>query len=185
MFLRNGLSRVRVFIRVFILLLLVTLVVLPSSSDLLKAQEESDPPTSQTTPPKDTGPLAVTESEQNPDVSVQVRGLKRTSGGMVTLKFTLINDSSDKFIIADQLHGVAGGYNISGVNLVDAAGKKKYQVVVDSEGSCLCSSGLPYQVEPSSRLSLWAKFPAPPDNVEKVTVVIPHFIPMEDVPISQ
>lgn len=185
MYLKNCSIRVKVFIPVLILFLVVTLVVSLNPSDHLKAQEEAEPPTSQTAPPKDAGPLATTESEQNPDVSVQVRELKRTSGGMVTMKATLINNSSDKFLIADQLHGVAGGYNISGVSLVDAAGKKKYQVVIDSEGNCLCSSGLPYQVEPNGKLSLWAKFPAPPDNVEKVTVIIPHFIPMEDVPISQ
>jgi hypothetical protein len=32
---------------------------------------------------------------------------------------------------------------------------------------------------------LWAKFPAPPDSVTKIGVVMPHFVPMDDVPISQ
>ena len=30
-----------------------------------------------------------------------------------------------------------------------------------------------------------AKFPAPPDSVQKIGVVVPHFIPMDDVPISR
>jgi hypothetical protein len=33
--------------------------------------------------------------------------------------------------------------------------------------------------------NLWAKFPAPPDNVEKISVVIPKFLPLDDVPISR
>jgi hypothetical protein len=57
-------------------------------------------------------------------------------------------------------------------------------VVRDAEGKCLSSRGLG-KIEPGSRMNLWAKFPAPPDSVEKITVVIPHFIPMDDVPISK
>jgi hypothetical protein len=36
-----------------------------------------------------------------------------------------------------------------------------------------------------SQASLWAKFPAPPDDVTKMTVVIQHFIPLEDIPIGR
>src|SRR5436309_1574504 len=38
---------------------------------------------------------------------------------------------------------------------------------------------------PSARLSLWAKYPAPPDNVAKISVIIPHFAPMDDVPLGR
>ena len=40
-------------------------------------------------------------------------------------------------------------------------------------------------VHPGNKANLWAKFPAPPPDVTKVTIEIPHFQPMDDVPISQ
>jgi hypothetical protein len=34
-------------------------------------------------------------------------------------------------------------------------------------------------------MTLWARFPAPPAGVQKVSVVIPHFLPIDDVPIGR
>lgn len=132
------------------------------------------------------GFVAFTDGEQV-GVRFEVTELKRTSGGTVTLKFTLVNDSEK---------GVAFGYNygygqssvadfasIGGIHLVDAAGKKKYLVVRDGNGKCVCSQGLD-TVGPGSRVNLWAKFPAPPEDVTRISVVIPHAIPLDDVPIS-
>jgi hypothetical protein len=38
---------------------------------------------------------------------------------------------------------------------------------------------------PKLNTKLWAKFHAPPDGVQKIGVVVPHFIPTDDVPISR
>ena len=70
------------------------------------------------------------------------------------------------------------------MQLVDPVGKKKYFVARDADGKCVCSVHIP-DVAPHSRLSLWAKFPAPPDDVQKISIVIPHFQPLDDVPISR
>ena len=35
-----------------------------------------------------------------------------------------------------------GGYDVSEVHLIDAAGKKKYLVIKDSDGKCVCTGGL-------------------------------------------
>lgn len=74
--------------------------------------------------------------------------------------------------------------SVAGAHLIDAEGKKKYFVVRDTEGACACSRGLS-SIKPKTRTNLWAKFPAPPDEVQQITVVIPHFTPMDDVPISR
>jgi hypothetical protein len=83
-----GLSCIKVLLQCCLLLLFIF------SAGLLKAQEgtpEVEPPAPQAAQPS--GPLATTESEQNPDVSLEVRELKRTSGGMLTLKFGIMNNS--------------------------------------------------------------------------------------------
>ena len=71
-----------------------------------------------------------------------------------------------------------------GVTLVDGANKKKYFVVRDTDTNCLCSRDIK-DIAPKSRVNLWAKFPAPPDDVQKISIVIPHFGPIDDVSISR
>jgi len=56
--------------------------------------------------------------------------------------------------------------------------------VRDTAGTCVCSRDIG-NISAGSQLLLWAKFPAPPDDVQKITVVFPHFPPIEDVPITR
>jgi len=70
------------------------------------------------------------------------------------------------------------------VTLVDEANKKKYFVVRDSDGKCVCSRGLK-DIGAGETINVWARFPAPPDDVQKISIVIPHFSPLDDVPISR
>lgn len=142
----------------------------------------------QTPPPAAAAPappavVASTDGEQT-GVRAEVTELKRGSGGTVTLKFTLINDSDQPYRMSDRLGGLSYGNNVSGVHLVDAANKKKYQVILDTEKKCLCSNGLETDIAAKSRINVWAKLPAPPEDVQQVSIMIPHFIPMDDVPIS-
>ena len=44
---------------------------------------------------------------------------------------------------------------------------------------------VPKDLKPGERVNLWSKFPAPPEDVQKISVVVPHFGPMDDVPISR
>jgi hypothetical protein len=111
---------------------------------------------------------------------VVIREIKRGEGGMVTISFQLRNETDMPrraldFFETSVLNHV--------VHLIDLANKKKYRVVEDSSGACLCS---PFQGEVSKDrpLNLWAKLPAPPESVEKVMVVVRGFEPIESVPIT-
>ena len=132
------------------------------------------------------GSAIATADAQTPGIRAEVRELKRSSSGILTLKFAIVNDMDQKYG-ADKCDFRETGNEecgpISGVYLVDTANKKKYPVVRDAEGKCVCAEiqGIP----PKSGLNLWAKFPAPPEDVKAVTVVIPNFMAMDDVPISQ
>ncbi len=142
---------------------------------------------SSSAPATSTGPSLATADGEKSGVRIEVLELKRTSGDTLSLKFNLINDSAEAFDFGYALiePGKTNDYgSISGVNLIEGAGKKKYFVVRDTEGACLCSRGMS-RVESKSRATLWAKFPAPPAEVSKITVIVPHFTPMEDVSISQ
>jgi hypothetical protein len=143
-------------------------------------------PTGTDAPPASTGPVLATSDGDKPGIRVEVVELKRTSGDTVNVKFAMINDSDkDMGFSYDFGEGSTSDIGtVGGTHLVDAEGKKKYFVVRDTEGACLCSRGLS-TIKPKTRANLWAKFPAPPDDVQKITVVIPHFTPMDDVPISR
>jgi hypothetical protein len=99
------------------------------------------------------------------------------------LRFTVTNDSEKSSRIFNEIYSVEA-WSADGTYLIDIPGKKKYLVVRDSENHCVCSRGLS-DLAPKSSSTLWAKFPAPPDNVQKIGIVVPHFIPLDDVPISR
>lgn len=111
----------------------------------------------------------------------------RRGGSTVTLKFTIYNDSNAELRTGMRFKADGyqenGGRSFSGIHLIDSVSKKKYFVAADSDGNCLCSEHVD-DIKPKTKASLWAKFPAPPDNVQKITVEIPHFVPIDDVPIK-
>lgn len=116
---------------------------------------------------------------QTPGAKIVVSSVKRDAGGTVTLRFQLVNDGEE----AVKIYGVFGEYfYLDKVTLLDSANKKKYLVVKSADGYCICSE-LKADVVKGSRFNLWAKFPAPPDDVKKITVIVPSFEPVE-VPIT-
>ena len=129
-----------------------------------------------------------TADGETPGVRIEVTELKRTSGGTVSLKFSMINDSdkavSFSYNFVDPAHENKDFGGIGGVHLIDPVGKKKYFVARDSENNCVCSQKIK-DIPKGSRANLWAKFPAPPDDVQKISIVIPHVSPMDDVPLSR
>ena len=154
-----------------------------SSTPAPAATASTPPPAAATT----SSGVASADGER-PGTRVDVTELKRGSGGTVTLKMAFVNDSDSKigfgYDFIDKDHEITDFDTIGGVQLVDPVGKKKYFVARDSDGRCVCSTKIP-DIAPHSRLSLWAKFPAPPDDVQKISIVIPHFQPLDDVTISR
>jgi len=99
---------------------------------------------------------------------VDVKELKRNTDGTVTLTFVMMNDAHQPSSVI-----------VPNTYLIDGVHKKKYPVVKDTQGQCVCATA--GSIQPKSHLTLWATFPAPPENVQKLTVVVPHFSPMPDV----
>jgi hypothetical protein len=120
-----------------------------------------------------------------PGVKIAINELKRTSS-TATLKFTVYNTSAKAFTTqgifdGDEYHRFR---HVGAIHLIDGESKKKYFVVTDSDGRFLCSNDIA-DIPPGSQITLWAKFPVPPSEVQKITVEIPHFVPFEDVAILQ
>jgi hypothetical protein len=113
------------------------------------------------------------------ETKIVIRDIKRDEGGTVTLRFQMISESEKE----QTIYSLLGGYLPEHVHLVDAANKKKYLPVRDASGKCLCTE-IKGSVAKDKPVNLWAKFPAPPETVAKITVVVGGFEPVEGVPVS-
>jgi hypothetical protein len=127
-------------------------------------------------------PLATIQGE-TPGVHIDILSIKRSEGGMVTLRTAFVNESG-----APVKNSAFPGMDGSGwrVSLLDYQAKKKYGVVMFDDGSCLCTTNLIYNrdFEPGRKV-LWAKFRAPPESVAKVTVLGSNGEPVEGIPITR
>jgi hypothetical protein len=117
-----------------------------------------------------------------PGLTLTIQELKRSSTAL-TLKIVLQSKSGFAFGYTFGDGGNEFG-NLGGIHLIDEPNKKKYFVMRDSGGVCVCSRDIA-NIAAGSQSVLWAKFPAPPDDIQKITVEIPHFPPFEDVPITR
>ncbi|HWS72646.1 MAG TPA: hypothetical protein VN605_11055 [Thermoanaerobaculia bacterium] len=139
------------------------------------------------TPAPPAGGIATAEGE-TAGVTAVVKELKRASGDIVSLKLVITNGSgkqiSTGYEFGDPDKAIADFGSIGGVQLIDPVGRKKYFVARDADGKCICSRGLK-DIAAGASINTWAKFPAPPADVQKISIVIPHFSPMDDVPIGQ
>ncbi len=129
-------------------------------------------------------PVAVTES-QLPGIRAEIIALKRSSGDTLTLKFRIVNESDKSMDPSCKMRETATEPcgPISGVHILDTVGGKKYLVLRDSTGRCICADV--GTIGPGKSLLLWAKFPAPPAETRTVSVIIPLFLPADDVPIAE
>ncbi|TPQ19639.1 hypothetical protein [Streptomyces sporangiiformans] len=111
------------------------------------------------------------ESKQG-DISLVITSAARDTGGYVTVSGTVNNGGSKLFVAADwrgdekELQGNAS--SVAGASLVDQAGKKKYLVLRDTEGRCLCTRFVG-GVKSGETADWYAQFPAPPEGTTKVS----------------
>jgi hypothetical protein len=128
--------------------------------------------------PSDAPVLAQIKGAQ--DIAVTINSAVRDAGGFVTVQGTLTNNGSDTFD-ADAWRGneVAlspSGASAAGAVLIDEAGKKRYYVLRDTDGKCLCTMGLT-DVEPEETRPFFAQFPAPPQTTTQVEFELPTMPP--------
>ncbi|MGP4045073.1 hypothetical protein [Streptomyces sp. 2A115] len=143
----------------------------------------SDKNTSSSAPTKSDGGDDKQESQAPPaqqalaevkggGLTLAVTSATRDEGGFVTVEGTVTNGSGKSWVAADwrgdERELAGNGGSIAGASLIDQAGKKKYLVLRDTEGRCLCTrftGGLQ-----SGETTEWfAQFPAPPEGTSEVT----------------
>ncbi|HEY3682281.1 MAG TPA: hypothetical protein VGL93_04545 [Streptosporangiaceae bacterium] len=121
---------------------------------------------------------------------VDLTALKQ-NGGMVTLEFTVTNQTSNDALGIQIGHlftasgDTSGSGTLSGITLVDGANKKRHLTATDSRGGCVCSQDLSAVfVKTGQTVAFTATFGAPPANTKKVDVQIPRVPVFHDIPIA-
>ncbi|MEV6005243.1 hypothetical protein AB0M29_00390 [Streptomyces sp. NPDC051976] len=114
------------------------------------------------------------------DIEVTVNSATRDPGGFVTVSGTLTNNG-DAVFNAVTWRGpetalIPSGPSVAGAVLVDEAGKKRYYVLRDTEGKCLCTMGLTL-IQPKETRPFFAQFPAPPTATTEVEFELPTMPP--------
>ncbi|WP_055697887.1 hypothetical protein [Streptomyces silaceus] len=106
------------------------------------------------------------------DISVAINSAQRDGGGFITVSGTVTNNGSESWMGAnwasDERELRSNGGSLSGASLVDNEGKKKYLVLRDTSGRCLCTK-FNGRVKQGQTASWFAQFPAPPEGTSKVT----------------
>lgn len=138
-----------------------------SASSTPASKGGDDEPTGESQAPSSNQPLA---TAKDGDVTVDFTSAVREAGGFVTVAGTVTNNGSDLWLAADwvsdetELRKNAG--SLAGSSLVDPEGKKKYLILRDTSGRCLCTRFS--RVDPGATTSWYAQFPAPPESTTKV-----------------
>ncbi|WP_335980764.1 MULTISPECIES: hypothetical protein [Streptomycetaceae] len=114
------------------------------------------------------------------DMLVTINSAVRDSGGFVTVEGTVTNNGQTAFSadlwVGEETALSHSGASVAGAVLVDEAGKKRYYVLRDTDGRCLCTMGL-VGIQPQETRPFFAQFPSPPESTTSVEFELPTMPP--------
>ena len=118
-------------------------------------------------------------------VDVELLDISRTGADTITLQWQYRTEltPSVRLDAGDDPYGLTRD-----AYLYDSAHEKKYMVVEDDSGRPVTSIHIDdgrLTVSPDAPLTAWAKFPAPPADVEQVAIHLPGVELFESVALSQ
>lgn len=148
--------------------------------------EVSPPPQSSTGNPENQEIVAssvTTSTELGNSLKLDIYSLERLNNNLLRLTIGITNNSSDRYRLYRGLGQEGDEYTASAISLIDSTNQKRYLSLNQSNGSCFC---LPLEgaIESGETGVVWVIYPAPPKEVEEMTIVTPLTPPMLDVPIS-
>ncbi|WP_369777935.1 hypothetical protein [Streptomyces sp. R33] len=122
-------------------------------------------------------PAVIATATGEDGVVLEVNEAKRDAGGFLTVSGQLKNTGDKDFNHTTAWRGnelTGSGESVAGATLVDKAGKKRYYVLRDTDGRCLCTTGV-NSIGARKSLPFFVQFPAPPTNTAEVDFSLPTF----------
>ncbi|MFE9994389.1 hypothetical protein [Streptomyces avermitilis] len=134
------------------------------------AKSSSDGGSKETESPESDTVLAEVKGENG--LTLAITSAKRDSGGFVTVEGAVTNNTDSIWVAAswrgDERELSKNGASIAGASLIDQKGKKKYLILRDTSGRCLCTQ-FTGGVRQGATAQWFAQFPAPPEGTTKVS----------------
>ena len=124
-------------------------------------------------------------------IKVSLLEVKRASGDTLNVYWRMKNKSPEthKLVSCSASwycpYQLAAGNFGDGIYIIDSVNQRKHLVVKADKKPVVSTFKTPLSITPGSSINLWAKFPAPPPDVQSVSIYIPGVAPMEDIPISE
>jgi hypothetical protein len=147
---------------------------------------QSTPDTAEATPSQ-TSAQVLAQIKGEKDVEVTINSAVRDSGGFVTVQGVITNNGTGIFNankwVGNETALTPSGASVAGAVLVDEAGKKRYYVLRDTEGRCLCTMKL-LGIQPHESRPFFAQFPSPPPATTEVQFELPTMPPAK-ITLSQ
>ena len=140
------------------------------------------------TPAAPAAAIAVQDHEVE-GVEVALLEVKRASGNTVTIKWQYRNKTNEKKPLNHGANMGMDSYRFAqDVYFLDPS-QKKYVVLKDAQGIPQAAKhdqfAFALNLAPKQTVNTWAKFPAPPADVEKVNIYLPGAPPFEDVALGK
>jgi hypothetical protein len=136
-------------------------------------------------PAQESAPAAVATAELAPNVTFEVKQLKRMADkGVTELRFAVANAGETDTTLKDL--GLASPYRLQNIHLIDFAAKKQYDI--GQAASCLCSSfkdGDGGVVRAGERREFWAWYAPLPASARQVAIQLESVPPLMNVPVQQ
>ncbi|MER7172028.1 hypothetical protein [Streptomyces mesophilus] len=121
------------------------------------------------------------------DVTVVINSAVRDEGDFLTVTGKVTNNGNGRWVarnwVGDETELRGNSSSLAGATLVDKVGKKRYFILRDTEGRCLCTR-FPAGVKGGETATWYAQFPAPPESTSKVTFQIAD-VPATEIEISE
>ncbi|MFG2655776.1 hypothetical protein [Streptomyces sp. NPDC048425] len=143
-----------------------------------KAESKSSATPEQTSGQGDEKPSVAPSSEQvlaevkSNGITLTVTSAARDQGGFLTLSGKVTNGGGKFWIAADwrgdERELSKNGSSLAGASVIDKAGKKKYLILRDTQGRCLCTKFEGGGVDAGQSADWYAQFPAPPEGTTKI-----------------
>ena len=132
--------------------------------------------------------IASTEYREDSNIRADLLEVKRVSGGALYVKWRVTNATPPPqqagLTASSEAKPINYTYGWDDLYYVDPAENKKYEYLKDSEGNRILDIWYG-NLAPGESKTSWAKFPAPPPTSTKISLTLPRFSPLEDVPITQ
>ncbi|WP_314171858.1 hypothetical protein [Streptomyces winkii] len=115
--------------------------------------------------------LAQVKGGQGGNFTLTINSAQRDKSGFTTFKGTLKNDGPTVAVLpgwaSDESELKDNGLSMAGATMIDKRGKKRYYILRDTNGHCLCTK-FTGGFEEGETSEWFAQFPAPPPTTTSV-----------------